>query len=205
MNTKWTTLASEETIEKTKSALIGNGFEVIVATDREDAKQKTLALIPEGAEIMTMTSITLKDLGIADEINTSGKYDSVRNKLNSMDHATQGREMKKLGAAPDYAIGSVTALTQDGHAIIASNTGSQLPAYAYGASHVIFVVGSQKIVPNNDEGIKRAYEHALPLESVRAHEAYGVPGSSINKMLIFDTENTKGRVTIVIVPENLGY
>ena len=95
------------------------------------------------------------------------------------------------------------AVTEDGKVIIASATGSQLPAYAYGSSHVIWVVGSQKIVKDLDEGMKRVYEYVLPLENERAKKAYG--GSSINKLLIFNKEGTAGRITMIIVKEKLGF
>ena len=65
-----------------------------------------------------------------------------------MDRTTQARERAKLGATPDLAIGSVHAVTEDGHVLIASNTGSQLPAYVYAAGKVIWVVGAQKIIKN---------------------------------------------------------
>jgi hypothetical protein len=37
-------------------------------------------------------------------------------------NATQGREIRKLGSALDYAAGSVQAVTEDGHVLIASNS-----------------------------------------------------------------------------------
>jgi len=121
-----------------------------------------------------------------------------------MDRKTQGLEMQKLGAAPEWAVGSVHAVTEDGKVIIASASGSQLPSYAYGSSHVVWVVGSQKIVKDLDEGMKRVREYVLPLESERAMKAYGQP-SSINKLLILNKEANPGRITMVIVKEKLGF
>src|SRR3989344_2573254 len=51
-----------------------------------------------------------------------------------------------------------SVLTKDGHVLIASRSGSQIPGYAYGADHVIWVVGAQKLVDDIDEGIKRIYD-----------------------------------------------
>ena len=78
-----------------------------------------------------------------------------------------------------------------------------MPAYAYGSSNVIFVVGAQKIVKNVDEGIKRIYEYCLDLESERARRAYGVPGSSVNKILIINKEFQEKRITLIFVNELL--
>ena len=113
--------------------------------------------------------------------------------------------MKKTGAAPEYCIGSVHAVTQDGKVFIASNTGSQLPSYAYGSANVIWVVGTQKIVKDFDEANERIYKYTLPLESERARKAYGVPGSAVNKMLIVNKEVAPGRITIIFVNEKLGF
>lgn len=202
----WNNLANDESIQKTMNALRTNGIDATVVENGEEAKQKVLELLPLGAEVMNMTSVTLETIGITKEINGSGRYDSVRNKLAKMDRKTQGREMQKLGAAPEYAVGSVHSVTEDGKLIIASQTGSQLPAYVYGASHVIWVVGTQKITANVDEGTKRIYEYVLPLEAERANEAYNITtGSSVSKMLIINKEIKSDRLTVILVKEKLGF
>jgi len=197
-------LASDEAITKVKDALAKNGIEVLAVENGAQAREKVLEIIPEGAEVMTMTSETSRVTGIAEQLNESGKYNSVRKKFATMDRKTQGLEMQKLGAAPEWAVGSVHAVTEDGRVIVASATGSQLPGYAYGSSHVVWVVGAQKIVKDLDEGMKRVYEYVLPLENERAKKAYG-QNSSLNKLLIFNKEGTPGRITMIIVKEKLGF
>lgn len=196
----WNKIADRETIEKTIAVLRANGIEAELVETGADAKKRVLQLIPEGSQVLTMTSVTLEQTGIAEETNESGRYDSVRQKLG----ARQDHEASKLRSAPDVAIGSVQAVTEDGHLIIASATGSQLPAYAYGAGKVIWVAGSQKIVKNVEQGLKRIYEYVLPLEDQRARKAYGV-GSAVNKLLIFNKEGQKGRAHLILVNERLGF
>lgn len=200
----YNTSASQESVEKTAQALKANGIDSYIAKDGSDAKAKVLELIPQGSQIMTMTSVTLETLGIAQELNESGSYNSVRTKLN--DPNTPAREKKMLGAAPEYVVGSVHAVTQDGKVVIASNTGSQLPAYAYGADKVIWVVGTQKIVEDLEDAQKRLQEYVLPLESARANKAYNITtGSFISKELIINRELITGRITIIFVPEVVGF
>lgn len=201
----FTKIASKETIEKTMQALKANGIDAFFAETALDAASKTLELVPKGASVMTMTSITLDTAGITEKINESGAYDSIKKKLMAMNRVLDGKEMNLMGAAPDLALGSCHALTEDGHIMVASNTGSQLPAYAYAAGKVILVVGAQKIVSGREEGFRRIYEHCLPLESERAKKAYGVPGSAINKVLIINHENITGRITVIIVNQALGF
>lgn len=201
---KWAELASQETVKKTLSALKANGIKAQVVQNGKVAKKKVLDLIPENAEVMTMTSITLETIGVANEINESGKFNSVRSKLNGMDRNTEETQMRRLGAAPEYVLGSVHAVTEDGKILVASATGSQLPAYSYGAGNVIWIVGTQKIVKNTKEGIRRIYEYSLPLEDKRARKAYGM-GSGVNKLLIINKEFTPGRIRMIFVKEKLGF
>lgn len=198
-------LPDQEIVTKTISALKTNGMDALVVVTKEEAKAKITELIPKGSEIMTMSSVTLETIGITDEVQKSGRYISVKNKLSSFDRATQSREMQKIGSAPDWAIGSVQAVTEKGEVFIASNTGSQLPAYVYGSAHVIWVVGTQKIVKDTDMAMKRIYKYVLPLESKHMHDLYGVPGSNVSKLLIVNKEINPGRITVIFVNKVLGF
>lgn len=199
------TIASDEQIAQTKQALEANGFTVIVAEDGEAAKKAALELLPKGAEVMTNTSVTLEELGLNKAINESGDYNSIRNKLNAMwGDPSKKRDQRKLAGAPDYAIGSVHAITEAGEVFIASNTGSQLPGYTYGAGNVIWVVGAQKLVKDEAEARARLAEYVVPLEDERAQNAYG-KGTNLSKLLVVSKEVEAGRITIIIVKEKLGY
>ena len=203
---KWDQLANKETIDNTIEALKKNGIDARFVGNREEAKRLVLEFVPDGSEVMTMTSTTLETIGLSGEINRKkSKFKPVRDKLYAMDRTTQTQETNRLGAAPEYVLGSVHAVTEDGHVLIASNTGSQLPAYAYGALTVLWVVGAQKIVKDTKEGLKRIYEHSIPLESERAKKAYGVPGSSVNKILIINKEVQPQRIALILVNEVLGF
>lgn len=131
LNQDFAKLASNQTIAKTVKALEKNGIKAIVTESGSEAKKKVLEMLPVGAEVFTMTSQTAEAVSLAKEINESKRFNSVRNKLMAMDRNTQGREMVKLGAAPDWVVASVHAVTEDGYLLIASNTGSQLSAEAY--------------------------------------------------------------------------
>ncbi|MFA6354393.1 MAG: LUD domain-containing protein [Candidatus Paceibacterota bacterium] len=204
INEKFGILANEESIRRTVEALIKNGFRAEVAENSEATRKRVLEILPAGAEVMTMTSVTLDTLGISKEINESGRFNSIRGKFTQMDQKTQGSEMRKLGAGPDWVLGSVHAVTEEGEVVVASATGSQLPAYAYGAGKVVWVVGAQKIVKNLEEGMQRIREYTLPLEDERAQKFYGVH-SSLNKWLIFEKEGNADRITIIIIKEKLGF
>lgn len=203
-NEKFGKIPDMRTIEKTANALKANGFDVFITGNGAQAKEKALELIPKNAEIMTMTSVTLDTIGLSRELDESGNYDSVRKKLAKMNRNTQKAEIRKLGAAPFWAAGSVHAITEEGQALVASATGSQLPAYAYGAEKLLWIVGAQKIVKNAEEGRQRIREYTFPLEDERALKTYG-SHSGINKMMLFNKEAVPNRITIILVNEKLGF
>jgi hypothetical protein len=195
--------ASEEQIERAVEALEANGIHTVVVDDRAEALKALMGLLPAGAEVFTASSQTLEAIGALDEINHSGRYDAIRPKLMKLDRQTQGREMRKLAASPDYVVGSVHAITEEGQVLVASGGGSQLAPYVYGAGKVIWVAGTQKIVANLDEGLARIHLHSLPLEDARMRQMRGV-GSTVGKVLIFNREPA-GRTTLILVREALGF
>jgi len=122
----------------------------------------------------------------------------------AMIRETQGREIRKLGGVPDYAAGSVQAVTEAGQVVIASNTGSQLGPYASGAGKVIWVAGAQKIVKDLDEAFRRLKEYCVPLEEEHMQQLYKAH-TGLNKVLIVNREFRPNRSTMIIVKEELGF
>lgn len=121
-----------------------------------------------------------------------------------MDREKQAREIRKLGSAPDYAAGSVQAVTEAGQVMIASKTGSQLGPYASGAGKIIWVVGAQKLVKDLDEGFRRIHDYCVPREEVHMQQLYHM-GTALNKILIINGEIRPNRLTMIIVKEDLGF
>jgi acyl-CoA hydrolase len=200
---RFTTLPDEPMIASAVTALEEHGFSVEVVDDLDAARQAVLARIPDGSSVMTNTSVTLQETGIADAINGGGHYDSARNRMFALDFATQAQEMKAIGGQPDYALGSVHAVTQDGTLVIASASGSQLASYAWGAANVILVVGAQKLVPTLEAAHQRVYQHSLVLEDGRAIAAYG-QHSFVGKILEIHQE-LPGRIHIVLIRQAVGF
>ena len=196
--------ATDEKIERTSKALEANGIQTLIAETGTEAKRLFLELIPEGSEVFLSSSVTLEQLGIVADVDQSGRFDAVRPRMYAMNRETQGREIRKLIAAPDFAAGSVHAVTEDGHVLIASATGSQLGPYASGAGRVIWVVGAQKIVKDLNDGLRRLNEHVVPLEEEHMQQLYKV-STAVNEMLIVNRATRPGRITMILVKEELGF
>jgi hypothetical protein len=200
---RFSALPDDQTLAATVTALEEHGFSVEVVADAAGARQAVLARIPHGSSVMTNTSVTLDGTGIAAAVNDGGPYDSARNKMLALDFATEAQQMKAIAGQPDYAIGSVHAITADGTLVIASASGSQLACYAWGAANVIFVAGAQKLVPTLDAARDRVYQHSLKLEDARAQAAYG-QHSFVGKILEIHQE-LPGRIHVVLIRQPVGF
>jgi hypothetical protein len=197
-------VSSTERIAAVAEALERNGMEAFVVPSGDAARRTVASLIPQGAEVFNNTSRTLESIGVADDIERSGRYQPLRLRLFQMDREMQPREMRILAASPDYVVGSVHAVTEGGSLLLASASGSQLGPIVSGAEHVIFVIGGQKIVVDIETGMRRIFDYAFPLEDRRAREAYGV-ASGVNNILIINRAVAADRITAVLVHEALGF
>ncbi|HEV2371326.1 MAG TPA: LUD domain-containing protein [Streptosporangiaceae bacterium] len=202
-NSEFERPADRARLERTAAALASRGFQAEITDSAKDARRLILDALPEGAQVHVALSETMQELGITTEVDESGRYESIRAELNKLDRQTQARERRKLGAAPDYIVGSAHAVTDAGEIIVGSGSGSQLGAYAYSADHVILAIGHQKLVRDLDEGLRRLREYSLPREYARM-QGIGRPGSLLAKTLIIEYEMS-GRIQVILIPETLGF
>jgi LUD domain len=201
---RFATAADDARVTRTAAALEANGIRAIRATTAAEAKRIVLNLIPDGSQVHSGASQSLDVSGITDEIEGPSRYDAVRPRVWSLDRDTQADEIRRLSAAPDVMLGSVHAVTESGALLAASMSGSQLGPYVSGAGRVILVVGTQKIVSDLEEGLRRINQYSFPLEDARAQAAYGIH-SAVNKVLIVNREIVPERFTVVLVDEVLGF
>ena len=203
-NPAFAKVASDERVARAAAGVSARGMTAEIVADGAAAKARVIALLPSGATVFTSQSDTLTTIGLAAEINDSGRFDAIRPKIMKLDRVTQRREIKKLAATPDFVVGSAAAVTEDGEIMVASGSGSQIGHFTYEADKVILVIGAQKIVRDAAEGLRRIEEYSLPLESERMQKLYGRP-SSLNKILTIRRDNPPDRTTVIFVKERLGY
>jgi acyl-CoA hydrolase len=196
--------APVERLERAAAALTAKNFAVEILDDAAAARTRVKDLIPEGAVVFTGASETLRLSGIEEDINNSGRYDSVKSRSTTMDRATQRNEIWRAISTPDVLLGSVAAVTETGSLVVGSASGSQLPGYAGAAARVIWVVGAQKVVPDLPAALRRVEDHCLPLENERAMKVYGRP-SALNRVLILNAEPEPGRGTVLLLREAIGF
>ena len=195
--------ASEETIQRVAARMRERNIEVVVVDDGDQAREVVLERLPERAEVHSGKSKTLQDAGIFDAIHDVSRYDALRPRMFKMDRKTQAHEIRKLIASPDYMLGSVNAVTEDGVLVAASASSSQLGPIASSAGKVILVVGSQKIVPNLETALRRIRDYVLPWEDAQVRKVMNI-GSFVGKTLLIEREWVDGRITVILVRQPIG-
>ncbi|MEU4669491.1 LUD domain-containing protein [Amycolatopsis sp. NPDC023774] len=196
--------ASAQRLQRTATALTAHGFTVEVLDDVAAARTRVTELIPEGASVLTAASETLRLSGIDDDLNSSGRYEAIKPRTLAMDRATEADDIRRLRAGPDFLVSSAAAVTETGSLVIASGSGSQLPASSGGGARAIWIVGAQKVVPDLDAALRRVEDHCLPLESERALAAYGWP-SAVNRLLVLNAEPFPGHGTVLLLRTAIGF
>ena len=195
--------APEETIQRVAGKIRERNIEVVIVDDGDEARRVVLERLPKGAEVHSGKSKTLQEAGITDLVQDPNEYDAVRPRYLKLNRQTQGREIRKLVAAPDFMLGSVNAITEDGVLVAVSATGSQLGPYSSSAGKVILVVGSQKVVPDLETALRRMREYVLPWEDAQVRKMMPV-GTFVGKILIVEREWVAGRMVVILVREPIG-
>ena len=192
-------------VERTFAALKQRGINPFYVPDRHAALATVLGLIPKGSTVAHGSSTTLQEIGLVDRLkNPAPGYRYLNPEWQAEgDAARRARIRAKLSVEADYYLGSVQAICETGEVIGADASGSRQAFYVYGPPHVIWVAGINKLVPTLQDGDRRVREVALPLEDQRM-KRLGGQGSSIGKLVFFERERP-GRITLVLVGENLGY
>lgn len=203
----YTTLATGDTLTRTREALENHNFRTEVVATREEALARLKELIPANASVMNGSSRTLEEIGFVEYLK-EGKHgwnNLHEGILKEQDPAEQAK-VRRESTVSDFYLGSAHAVTETGELFFASNTGSQLPHLAFSSPNVILVVGTHKIVPGLQDIEARMKDHILPLEEVNMQQKYGV-GTQWNKTLILHNENPAlGRtVRVIFVEEALGF
>lgn len=205
---KYTKVVSAERVEAAKASLEKSGFKVHLVNSRGEAFETVKNLIPAGASVNNAHSTTLEEIGFIAYLKGETAWDNVHATiLAEKDPAKQAELRRTVGSTVDYYLTSMSAVTEDGKLAHADLSGSKVGGVSFGAANVIVVVGTNKIVKDEEEAWTRTNEFALAAESARARDAYGVPASAIVNFEVLRAANpfAPGRIQVVLVNDALGF
>ena len=196
--------ASTEAIQRTIEGLASRNVEAFLVEGREAALAKLLELVPEGSEVFVNTSETLATIGYTEYMHGNDRYVNLHDRMMAQPDPAAQREFRRKTTTADYFVGSVQAIAETGEIVIASSSGSQIGAYSYGARRLILVAGTQKICPTLAEAAARTRGWTLERHD-RWLEDRGVAPTPIGKYMVMEHEPVVGRISMVLVPERLGW
>ena len=198
------TPASAESISRTIEALAARNVEAVLVESRESALARLKELVPEGCEVFVSTSETLDTIGYTEYMHGNDRYINLHDRMLAQPDAASQREFRRTTTTADYFVGSVQAIAETGEIVVASGSGSQIGAFAYGARRVIMVAGTQKICPTLAEAEARTRGFTLERHD-RWLEGRGSGPAPIGKFLVMEHEPVVGRITMILIPESLGW
>ncbi len=210
-------------LERTREALIKNRMNCIVVKTKEEAKEKVLSIIEKGATVACGGSVTLNECGVIDALR-SGEYKF----LDRFKEGLSGEELTKIyreAFFADYFLSSSNAITEKGELYNVDGRGNRVAAMIYGPDKVIVVAGKNKIVPDLRAADIRVKAHAAPKNTQRlgcetycnkkgACVALGKGGIGAGcdsdgriccDYVVMAHQREKGRITVILVDEALGY
>ena len=205
MTERTSDVTTNDVLIRTSSALIQRNIQTSIAENAAEAKQFLMDLIPRNSEVYVSTSETLDSIGFTEHISQSNSYKSLNELVTAeTDLDTQKDVRRRVTTIADYFVGSVQAISASGEVIIASGSGSQIAAYVYGAKKVFWVAGIQKICQDLPSAIERVRGYTLEKHD-QWLQSFGRSAAPVGKLLIFEHEQIKERVHMILVNETLGW
>lgn len=201
-------------ISKVIEALKNKNYDAFYTDTKDDALKLVMGLIPKKATVGLGGSMTVSETGILKALQ-EGEY-TLYNQYKPGLTPDESAEIRAKGLTTEYYVTGTNALTLDGQLINLDGVGNRVAAITYGPKKVIIVAGINKIVASVEEGINRVKNYAAVLNSKRLNldtpcvktgkcEDCDVSARICNYLLITQRQRVKGRITVVIVGEELGF
>jgi len=207
-------------IQKLITALAKRNIPAFYVEKGQEALKTVLSMIPEGSTVGFGDSLTLRQIGVVDALET-GNYVFL-NPWKPGNSAEDSMRAKRQAFMADVFVTGTNALTMDGKIVNIDGHGNRVAAMLFGPAKVILVVGINKIVKDVDEALDRIKNIAAPL-NIQRHPHFDPPPPCgdigeccdcnspwriCNKTVIiegqYDNDKYKPVINVIIVGEELG-
>ena len=194
-------------------ALESRNMEAYYAGSKEEAVKKALELIPKGSSINMGGSMSIRDVGLYDEV-CSGDYEFYDR--DAAPTQEEKNEIQLKAFTCDWFLGSVNAMSEYGVFVNIDGNANRIAAYAFGPKNVLLIVGMNKIVKTEEDAMHRARNEAAPINAQR----FGIDTPCIKNGSCFDCKSpdciccqilvtrfskVPGRFKVILVDDNLGF
>ena len=195
--------------KKVISELGKRNIEGYYCDTKEEAAIKALELVPQGSTVSFGGSATLHEIGLRSALK-SAKYI-----VWDPDDATgpvAKDDIARRAMAADYYFMGANAITESGELVNIDGYGNRTSALIFGPKHVIVIAGMNKIRPDIESAILRAKKTAAPLIMLKFKRDYAsfeelstAAERACCQLVITAGSMTKGRITVLLAGENLGF
>ena len=201
-----------EKLLTTAKALERHGFTAFVCETSEEAIEKALSLLSEGCSITWGGSMTIRDMGLTEAVKKGPYRVFDRDLIPPAERAAFYKEHY----FSDWFFMSSNAVTEDGTLLNLDGGGNRVASLVFGPDRVLVVAGVNKITKDLTEAYHRVREVAAPRNMQRfdtqtpckktgkCHDCLS-PQTSCCSMVYTRYCQSPGRVTVILVNENLGY
>lgn len=178
-----------------------------------DCVKAIIDSIPQGSVISWGGSETIKETGLMEAVH-SGAYELIDR--SAAKNPEEARALYAKTVLADYYLMSSNAVTIDGELINIDGNGNRVACLIQGPSHVIVVVGMNKIVTDVESGVARVRNMASPANAIRlsrklpcaasgrCHDCLS-PECFCNQIVVTRRSGHTGRIKVYLVAEELGY
>ena len=196
--------------EKVIKGLESRNMTGYYAATKEEAKEIALQLIPEGSSVTMGGAMSAHEIGLVKAL-AEGNYNFI-----DRDQYTDKRAAMLMAYDADFFLSSCNAMTDDGILVNIDGNANRVSAIAQGPKHVIFIVGMNKVCSDIDSAMKRARSVAAPTNAQRfgLNTPCSKKGTCFNckspdticcQILITRFSRHKGRISVILVNDDLGY
>lgn len=185
-----------------------------LAADKEELFTLLNTFIPDHTTVGCGDSVTLEELGVLDALR---KRDLVfLDKYEPSLTKEEKRELYQKNFFADTFITGTNAVTMDGKLFNIDGNGSRVAPMLYGPDQVLVVVGTNKLVKDTEEAIKRTRQIAATLDAKRLNK--GTPCTTLDRCIDCSHKNricndfvliagqfTEERIKVIFVDGEYGY
>jgi len=186
-------------IDNVLKALENNKFDAVFAKNRREALQCVLDRIPLGSVVGAGDSLTLKEIGIFEELKRRNFV--VYWPFDEEVAKEERRDVARKALLADVFLSGSNAITMDGKIVNVDASGNRVVGLIFGPRKAIIVVGVNKIVENLDAAFQRIRNVAAPLNAKRIREERGwelLPCVEAGSCVDCSAENRICNITVVI-------
>lgn len=188
-------------------------FEAYYCPTAEQALEKALTLIPEGASVGWGGATSATQIGLLDAIRR-GPYTAYDREMAQSPEERAAIAGQCLTA--DVFVTGANALSLDGQMVNIDGLGNRTAAIIYGPKTVLVIAGMNKVCADLQAAVQRARTVAAPTNQQRflgntPCTATGVCGDCksedciCNQIVITRHCRPAGRIKLILVGENLGF